>query len=97
MKFLLIALLIFPTICSADVVDVDVPQCKLQKKYYTEAINLFLDSTKLYDLQRKLFDLDKLSAVKLDETVNKVKRNRYRLFQAQLGYTDCQKRYRVTT
>ena len=93
MKFLLMVLLALPLTSFAEY---DLPQCKTEKKYYTMSIDLYINSMKLYIVNKKLYARGQISESKLLELLEKAEHNQERVFAAQHIYTTCQKKYRVT-
>ena len=87
MKVLLVALLIFPLTTMA--------MCEREEALYTNSINLHVKVKHLHELSKKRFEHKQLSAEKMVESFNLLRRTFDMLLKSQHLYYECQARTMV--
>ena len=84
---LLLALLIFPYTVSA--------MCESEETLYANSVSLHIKTKELHEASKRLFEQKKLSAEKLVESFNLLKRTFDMVIKSQHLYYECQSRTMV--
>ena len=84
MRLFLVALLIFPLTA--------IGACEIERTYYNNAVDLFVNIKKLHDINKKLFAVDKLSKKELDASLLRLEKGARLVIKSEKLYKECQHR-----